>query len=125
MDLTSLFILNVCILFLVLVLFFLKVWGDKGVLNQDERIIAKIADTVSDKMNAACNKCKAAPWYLLVYINENDYPMWISNNNIRSVHPDPKDNKIIVKQFNGEDIIIENVECYMMRPANELSIYDM
>ena len=51
--------------------------------------------------------------------------MWISNNNIRSVHPDPKNNKIIVKQFNGEDMIIENVECYMLRPADELSIYDM
>ena len=125
MDLTSLFIVNVCILFFVLVLFFLKIWGDKGVLNPDERLIAKIADTVSDKMNTACKKGKAAPWYLLVYINENDYPMWISNNNIRSVHPDPKNNKIIVKQFNGEDMIIENVECYMLRPADELSIYDM
>ena len=125
MEITSLIILNVFILFIVLVLFFLKIWGDKGVLNPDERLIAKTADTVSDKMNAACKKGKAAPWYLLVYINENDYPMWISNNNIRSVHPDPKNNKIIVKQFNGEDMIIENVECYMLRPADELSIYDM
>lgn len=125
MDLTSLFILNVCILFLVLILFFLDIWGDRGVLISNERLIAKTADSVSDKMNAACNKCKAAPWYLVVYINENDYPIWISNNNIRSVHPDPKDNKIIVKQFNGEDMIIENVECYIMRPADELYIYDM
>ena len=125
MEITSLFILNVFILFIVLVLFFLKIWGDNGVLNPDERLLAKIAHTVSDKMNTACKKDKAAPWYLLVYINENDYPMWISNNNIRSVHPDPKNNKIIVKQFNGEDMIIENVECYMLRPADELSIYDM
>ena len=125
MDITSLFILNVFILFIVLVLFYLNVWGYKLELNPDQRLIAKIADTVSDKMSAACKKGKAAPWYLLVYINENDYPMWISNNNIRSVHPDPKNNKIIVKQFNGEDMIIENVECYMLRPADELSIYDM
>lgn len=125
MDLTSLFIVNVCILFFVLVLFFLDIWGDRGVLISKERIIAKNADTLSDKRNAACNKCKAAPWYLLVYINEKDFPILISNNNIRSVHPDPKDNKIIVKQFNGEDMIIENVECYMFRSADELSIYDM
>ena len=125
MDITSLFILNVSILFIVLVLFYLNVWGYKLELNPDQRLIAKIADTVSDKMNTACKKGKAAPWYLLVYINENDYPMWISNNNIRSVHPDPKNNKIIVKQFNGEDMIIENVECYRMLPADELSIYDM
>ncbi|MDY6092929.1 MAG: hypothetical protein SPI57_07065 [Prevotella sp.] len=125
MDLTSLFIVNVCILFFVLVLFFLDIWGDKGVLNPNERLLAKNADTVSDKMNATCKKCKAAPWYLVVHINENDYPIWISNNNIRSVHPDPKNNKIIIKQFNGEDMIIENVECYMLRPADELSIYDM
>ena len=125
MDLTSLFIVNACMLFFLLVLFFLNIWGDKCLLYPDEKIIAKIADTVSDKMDATCNKCKADPWYLLVYINEDDFPILISNNNIRSVHPDPKNNKIIVKQFNGEDMIIENVECFMLRPADKLSIYDM
>ena len=120
MDLTSLFIVNVCILFFVLVLFFLKIWGDKGVLNPDERLIAKIADTVSDKMNTACKKGKAAPWYLLVYINENDYPMWISNNNIRSVHPDQNNHRIIIKTFDREDMVIDNVSSYDMFAANDI-----
>lgn len=68
---------------------------------------------------------KAGPWYLVVYTKEANHPIWISNNNIRSVHPDPKNHKIIIKQFNGEDMVIENVETYELRPANKMCDYDM
>ena len=125
MEITSLFILNVFILFIVLVLFFLKIWGDKGVLNPDERLIANIADTVSDKMNAVCKKGKAAPWYLVVYTKDSNCPIWISNNNIRSVHPGPELCNIVVKQFNGEDMVIENVINYELCSASDMCEYDM
>ena len=70
-------------------------------------------------------QCEAGPWYLVVYTQDSNYPIWISNNTIRSVHPDPEHCKIIVKQFNGEDMVIENVINYDMRTANKLFDYEM
>ena len=90
-----------------------------------ETVFDKVSSLYDSKSELLTNQSEAGPWYLVVYTKDSNYPIWISNNTIRSVHPDPKNNKIIIKQFNGEDMIIENVECYMMRPANELSIYDM
>ena len=133
MDLTSLFILNVCILFIILVLFFLYLLNVWCRTKPDEEISGKALDILSKKIEAACNKCQAAacnkceagPWYLVVYTQDSNYPIWISNNNIRSVHPDPENNKIIVKQFNGEDIEIENVESYELCSGNDMCDYDM
>ena len=68
---------------------------------------------------------KAGPWYLVVYTHDSNYPIWISNNTIQSVHPEPWHNKIIIKQFNGEDMVIENVENYEMCAANDLCDYEM
>ena len=68
---------------------------------------------------------KSGPWYLVVYTKDSNYPIWISNNTIRSVHPDPANNKIIIKQFDGEDMVIDNVEYYDMFAANDLCDYDM
>lgn len=68
---------------------------------------------------------KAGPWYLVVYTQESDRPIWISNNTIHSVHPDAKNRKLIIKQFNGGDMVIENVENYELRPANKMFDYDM
>lgn len=132
MDLTSLFILNVCILFIILVLFFLYLLNVWCRTKPDEEISGKALDILSEKIEAACNKCQAAacnkceagPWYLVVYTKDSNYPIWISHNTIRSVHPDPEHCKIIVKQFNGEGVI-ENVENYEMRAANKMFDYDM
>ena len=67
----------------------------------------------------------AGPWYLVVYTKDSNYPIWISNNNIRSVHPGPELCNIVVKQFNGEDMVIENVINYELCSASDLCDYDM
>ena len=79
-----------------------------------EKVLAKIMD-----------QHKTGPWFLVVYTQDSNYPIWISNNNIRSVYPDPQNSKIIVKQFNGGDIVIENVISYELCSANEMCEYDM
>ena len=133
MDLTSLFILNVCILFIILVLFFLYLLNVWCRTKPDEEISGKALDILSEKIEAACNKCQTAacnkceagPWYLVVYTQDSNYPIWISNNNIRSVHPGPELCNIVVKQFNGEDMVIENVINYELCSASDLCDYDM
>ena len=97
--------------------------------KDNEKFIQKTADRVSSlinsKMSMVADQRESCPWYLVVYTKDSDYPIWISNNTIRSVHPDPKNRKLIVKQFNGEDMVIENVENYEIRAANKLFDYDM
>ena len=90
-----------------------------------EKVLDKVSTTVTSGIDRAMNQHKTGPWYLVVYTQDSNYPIWISNNTIRSVHPDPANNKIIVKQFNGEDMVIENVENYEMCPGNEMCDYDM
>ena len=90
-----------------------------------ETVFDKVSSLYDSKTELAANQCDAGPWYLVVYTKDSNYPIWISNNNIRSVHPDPANNKIIVKQFNGEDMVIENVENYAMRAANKMFDYEM
>ena len=101
-----------------------------GIWRKDnEKFIQKTADRVSSlinsKMSMVADQRESCPWYLVVYTKDSNYPIWISNNTIRSVHPDPEHCKIIVKQFNGEDMVIENVINYDMRSANKLFDYDM
>ena len=101
-----------------------------GIWRKDnEKFIQKTADRVSSlinsKMSMVADQRESCPWYLVVYTKDSDYPIWISNNTIRSVHPDPKNLKLIVKQFNGEDMVIVNVENYEIRAANKLFDYDM
>ena len=79
-----------------------------------EKVLAKIMD-----------QHKTGPWYLVVYTKDSNCPIWISNNNIRSVHPDPKNRKIIIKQFCNEDMVIENVDNYELCSANTLCDYYM
>lgn len=50
-------------------------------------------------------------------------PMWISHSNIRSVHPDPNNRKLIIKLFNGEDMVIDDVESYELQAGNEMLHY--
>ena len=101
-------------------------WLDR---KDNEEFIEKTADKVSSlidsKLESVTDQREAGPWYLVVYTQDSNYPIWISNNNIRSVHPDPEHCKIIVKQFNGEDMLIEDVISYEMRAANKMFDYEM
>ena len=115
---------------LIILLFSIFItWLDKFGRKHNEELIEKAIDkiskTVTSGIDMVMDRHKAGPWYLVVYTKDSNYPIWISNNTIRSVHPDSANNKIIVKQFDGEDMVIENVEYYDMFAANELCDYDM
>ena len=90
-----------------------------------EKVLDKVSTTVTYGIDMAMDQHKTGPWFLVVYTIDNDYPIWVSNNNIRSVHPDPKDRKIIIKQFCNEDMVIENVVNYEMCSGNDMCEYDM
>ena len=90
-----------------------------------EKVLDKVSTTVTSGIDMAMDQHKTGPWYLVVYTQDSNYPIWVSNNTIRSVHPDPANNKIIVKQFNGEDMVIENVISYELCSGNEMCDYDM
>ena len=90
-----------------------------------EKVLDKVSTTVTSGIDMARDSSKIGPWYLVVYTQDSNYPIWISNNNIRSVHPDPANNKIIVKQFNGEDFVIENVDSYELCSGSDMCDYDM
>ena len=90
-----------------------------------ETVFDKVSSLYESKAELAKSQCKAVPWYLVVYTQDSNYPIWISNNTIRIVQPDPANNKIIVKQFNGEDMVIENVINYELCSASDLCEYDM
>ena len=90
-----------------------------------EKTAKKVSSLINSKIALATDQHKTGPWYLVVYTQDSNYPIWISNNTIRSVHPDPANNKIIVKQFCNEDMVIENVVNYDMRSANAMCDYDM
>lgn len=116
------------ILFILLFTIF-AAWVDKFGEKRKEEFIEKAIDKVSSLLNSkialVMDQHKTGPRYLVVYTKDSNYPIWISNNNIRSVHPDPKNRKIIIKQFNGEDMVIDNVENYELCSANEMCDYDM
>lgn len=117
------------ILLIIFVLSIFSSWLDKfGRKHQEEfleKVIDKASSTVTSLFGVAMELYKTGPWYLVVYTQESNHPIWISNNNIRSVHPDPKNRKIIIKQFCNEDMVIENVENYELCSANEMCDYDM
>ena len=90
-----------------------------------ETVFDKVSSLYESKAELVASQSEAVPWYLVVYTQDSNYPIWISNNTIRIVQPDPANNKIIVKQFNGEDMVIENVINYELCAANDLCDYDM
>ena len=90
-----------------------------------EKVLDKVSTTVTYDITMAMNQHKTGPWYLVVYTQDSNYPIWISHNTIRSIHPDPKNYKLIIKHFNGEDMVIENVESYELCSASDLCDYDM
>lgn len=90
-----------------------------------ETIIDKVSSLIDSKAATVTDRSEAGPWYLVVYTKDSNYPIWISNNTIRSVHPGPELCNIIIKQFNGEDMFIENVINYELCSASEMCEYDM
>ena len=114
------------VVLIILLLTLLSIWLDgKACVKFVETVIDKICTLIDSKMESVTDQCKAVPWYLVVYTQDSNYPIWISNNTIRIVQPDPANNKIIVKQFNGEDMVIENVINYELCSASDLCEYDM
>lgn len=123
-------IFSALIVILIILLFTIfAAWIDKFNAKHKEAFIEKSIDKVSSlltsKIAVVMDQYKTGPWYLVIYTQEANHPIWISNNNIRSVHPDPKNRKIIIKQFCNEDMVIENVENYELCSANEMCDYDM
>lgn len=122
--------MNIIIATLIIILLYsiFTTWLDNIGWKHKEELIEKAIDKasslLSSKIDMVMDRHKAGPWYLVVYNKDSNYPIWISNNTIRSVHPDPANNKIIVKQFDGEDMVIDNVESYEMCAANDLCDYD-
>ena len=90
-----------------------------------ETVFDKVSSLYDSKMASVTGQSEAGPWYLVVYTKDSNYPIWISNNTIRSVHPGPELCNIIVKQFNGEDMVIENVINYELCSASDMCDYDM
>ncbi len=124
------FIFSTLIVILIILLFSIfAAWLDRFGRKRKEKLMEKTIDKVSSLLNSkialVMDQYKTGPWYLVVYTQESNHPIWISNNNIRSVHPDALLRKLIIKQFNGEDMVIENVENYEFCSANEMCDYDM
>ena len=114
------------VVFIVLLLVILATWlYGKEKEKFIETVFDKVSSLYDSKMESVADQCDDGPWYLVVYTQDSNYPIWVSNNNIRSVHPDPANNKIIVKQFNGEDMVIENVINYELCSASDMCEYDM
>ena len=125
---------SILIVVLIILLFTIFAgWIDKFNAKHKEAFIEKILDRKEEFIDKAIEKVldktmdqhKTGPWFLVVYTQDSNYPIWISNNNIRSVYPDPQNSKIIVKQFNGGDMVIENVISYELCSANDMCEYDM
>lgn len=89
-----------------------------------ETVLDNVSSLIDSKMELMTGNGETGPWYLVVYTKDSNYPIWISNNTIRSIHPDPKNYKLIIKQFNGEGVI-ENVESYELCSASDMCDYDM
>ena len=111
---------------IVFLLIIFAAWLDgKEKVKLVKTVIEKVSSLINSKMASVTGQSETGPWYLVVYTQDSNYPIWISNNTIRSVHPDPEHCNIIVKQFNGEDMVIENVINYEMRAANKMFDYEM
>ena len=121
--------MNIIIAILIIILLFsiFITWLDNIGWKHKEELMEKAIDKASafigSKKEVDMGLKESGPWYLVVYTKDSNYPIWISNSTIRSIHPDPKNYKLIIKQFNG-DGVIENVESYELCSANDLCDYD-
>ena len=122
--------MNIIIATLIIILLYsiFTTWLDNIGWKHKEELLDKAMDKASafigSKKEVAMGLKESGPWYLVVYTKDSNYPIWISNNTIRSIHPDPKNYKLIIKQFNGEGVI-ENVESYELCAAKDLCDYEM
>ena len=121
----SIIVVIIMLLFSILTASFVVLLVGKGKDQFIEKTVNKVSSLITSKIALEMDQGKAGPWYLVVYTKDSNYPIWISNNTIRSVHPDPEHCNIIIKQFNGEDMVIENVISYEMRAANKMFDYEM
>ena len=113
------------VFFIVLLLAIFATWLDgKEKVQFIGTVMDKVSSLIDSKMESVTEQHKAGPWYLVVYTKDSNYPIWISHNTIRSIHPDPKNYKLIIKQFNGEGVI-DNVESYELCSASDMCDYDM
>ena len=118
----------IAIIILLLYISFSAVFYSRWPKDQEkfiETVFDKVSSLYDSKMDSVAGQSEAGPWYLVVYTKDSNYPIWISNNNIRSVHPGPELCNIIVKQFNGEDMVIENVINYELCSVSDMCEYDM
>ena len=118
----------IAIIILLLYISFSAVFYSNRPKDQEkfiETVFDKVSSLYDSKAELVASQSEAGPWYLVVYTKDSNYPIWISNNNIRSVHPGPELCNIVVKQFNGEDMVIENVINYELCAANDMCEYDM
>ena len=114
------------VVLIILLLTLLSIWlYGKAWVSFSETVIDKVSSLYESKAELATSQSEAGPWYLVVYTKDSNYPIWISNNTIRSVHPGPELCNIVVKQFNGEDMVIENVINYELCSASDMCDYDM
>ena len=124
----NIIIASLIAIIIILLLIIYATWFDKiGRMRKEdfaEKAIDKLTSFFNSKIAVALDEHKAGPWYLVVYTKDSNYPIWISHNTIRSIHPDPKNCKLIIKQFNGEGVI-DNVESYELCSANDMCDYDM
>lgn len=122
--------MNIIIAILIIILLFsiFITWLDNIGWKHKEELMEKAIDKASafigSKKEVAMGLKESGPWYLVVYTQDSNYPIWISNSIIRSLDPDPKNYKIIIKQFNGEDMVIENVKSYELCSASDLCDYE-
>ena len=117
----------IAIIIILLLMIYAALFGRIGRMRKEdfaETVIEKVSSIINSKIEMDMDQSKSSPWYLVVYTKDSNYPIWISHNTIRSIHPDPKNYKLIIKQFNGEGVI-ENVESYEMCAASDLCDYDM
>ena len=122
---STLIAIIIILLFVILAAIFAAWLDRKEKVQFVDTIIDKVSSLIDSKMASVTEQRDAGPWFLVVYTQDSNYPIWISNNTIRIVQPDPANNKIIVKQFNGGDVVIENVISYELCAANDMCEYDM
>ena len=122
---STLIAIIIILLFVILAAIFATWLDGKEKVKLVKTVIDKVSSLINSKIAVALDEHKAGPWYLVVYTKDSNYPIWISHNTIRSIHPDPKNYRIIIKMFDREDMVIVNVESYEMCAANDLCDYDM
>ena len=112
---------TIIVTIIVFLLIVFAAWLDgKEKVKLVKTVIDKVSSLIDSKLESVTEQREASPWYLEVHTKDSGYPIWISHDTIRSIHPDAKNGKIIVKQFNGEDIVIDNVSNYEMLASNDL-----